>query len=39
MTSTLTAADPRSPAPRGPAARALTWTGGIVGVVLLLSGG
>lgn len=39
MTSTLERpVDAQSPAPRGPGARALTWTGAIVGGVLLLSG-
>jgi hypothetical protein len=39
MTSTLERpVDAPSPAPRGPGARALTWTGAIVGGVLLLSG-
>lgn len=39
MTSTLERpVDAPSPAPRGPGARALTWTGAVVGGVLLLSG-
>ncbi|KQY21923.1 hypothetical protein ASD16_14750 [Cellulomonas sp. Root485] len=39
MTSTLERpVDAPSPAPRGPGAHALTWTGAIVGGVLLLSG-
>ena len=39
MTSTLERpVDAPSPAPRGQGARALTWAGGIVGGVLLLSG-
>ncbi|KQR08481.1 hypothetical protein [Cellulomonas sp. Leaf334] len=40
MTSTLERpVDAPSPTPRSPRARALTWVGGIVGGVLLLSGG
>jgi len=40
MTSTLERpVDSPSPTPRGPGARALTWTGAIVGGVLLLFGG
>ena len=39
MTDTLERpVDAPTPAPRGPGARALTWTGAIVGGVLLLSG-
>ena len=39
MTDTLERpVDAPSPAPRGPGARALTWTGGIIGGVLLLAG-
>ena len=39
MTSTLERpVDSPSPTPRGPGARALTWTGAIVGGVLQLSG-
>jgi hypothetical protein len=39
MTTTLERpVTPADPAPRGPGARALTWTGAIIGGVLLLSG-
>ena len=39
MTTTLDRPPVTPPPARGPGARALTWTGAIVGGVLLLSGG